>query len=233
LSVDPMMPVGTLAARFPFVVRVLEDASIDYHLGGAQPLRDACAAAHANLERVLALVQLETARKREVVVDWMVANLDELIDHVVEGHHAFNRTLCKRIRANLADAVVAHRGRRSLLTLARTFDGFQAELIAHFDKEETVLFPYVAALSRHVVLRAPFSSVDYPVRIMHFEHETQEDGLRELRDLSDGYMPPPKSCAPLRSALADLAALERDLHEHLHLENNVLFPRALAYEQTL
>lgn len=231
MSIDPSMPVGTLAARLPFVVGILEHERIDYHLGGAQSLRDACAAAHAPLERVLGQIQRAVSRPRDNAMDWLIAPLDEVMDHIVEGHHLFTRALCRRVRQNLAEALRIHHGWTRLVQLDRVFDGFEEDLLSHLDKEEAHVFPYIKVLNQHGRTRAPFSTVDYPVRIMHFEHESQEDALQELREVTDGWSAPPRSCAALRAVHADLSALERDLHEHLHLENNVLFPRAVELER--
>ena len=231
--IGPGDPVGIIAARFPFVVRVLEDARIDYYSAGSRPLHEACATAHVSLDGIMARLKAEAERPRSVVVDWMVAPLQQLMEHVVHGHHAFTRTLCGDIARNLEDAAQRHQDLTSLSELARLFTAFQADLVHHFDQEEAVAFPYVDALCQRFVPFSPFESVGALANILEFEHENVEDRLGELRELTDGYMPPPGASASLRAAHAGLRTLERDLHEHLHLENNVVFHRARQLAQAL
>jgi regulator of cell morphogenesis and NO signaling len=233
MDIGPSVPVGALAARFPFLVRILEDASIDYHLSGARSLREACEKARASFDHLLERIDGEVLRPREVVVDWSTAPLGSLVSHVVDGHHAFSRQLAQEIRESLIGAQRAHPDWRFLVRLEVAFDDFATHLEEHFRQEESVAFRYVDALARGVVPHTEFESVDGPTGILEFEHESVEDSLARLRSLSDGYMPPPGACAALRSGMAGLSALERDLHEHLHLENNVLFPRARELEQRL
>ncbi len=233
MTVDPTTPVGKLAARLPFIVRILEDRGIDYHLGGAQTLQEACAAVHASLEQVLGHMQTAIARTRAISVDWMDAPLPDLLTHIVDGHHSFTRDLCRRLRADLAVAFATQGTAYGLKPLGVAFDAFEDELLTHLDREETVVFPYIRVLARGERPRGGFTTVEYPIRIIGFEHESQEDWLRELRRLTDHYSPPPGSCGALRAVCADLASLERDIHEHLHLENNVLFPRAGELERDL
>lgn len=212
---------------------VFEDAGIPYHLGGELTLREACAKARAPLDRVLAEVHGEIARPREVVVDWTTAPLTDLLSHIVDGHHAFSRQLCDQIRLGFRIAQRAHSEWRFLVRLETSFDAFATELVRHFQDEETVAFRYVDALSRKVVPHTPFPSVHGPTGILEFEHESVDETMAQLRKLSDGYVTPPGACSALRSSIAGMMVLERDLHEHLHLENNVLFPRARSLEGEL
>lgn len=233
MNIGPETPVGELAARFPFVVRILEDAQVDYHTAGARPFREACRRAEAPFDRMLSLVQAETQRRREIVVDWLTEPLDVVMSHITEGHHAFSRRLCADIQSDLTEALGVHIGRASLAKLAVKFSVFAEDLLRHFQHEEAMVFRYVAALGRQVLPQTPYPSLGGPTGILEFEHEDVEHQLEGLRDLTDGYMPPPGACPALRGAIAGLAVLERDLHEHLHLENNVLFPRARELERAL
>lgn len=231
ILIRPSDPVGLIAARVPSAVRVLEEARIDYHASGSRSLRDACDAAAAPLDRIVALVEQRHATES---FDWSTAPLAEVVAHIVEGHHEFTRELLRRIETNLAHAMRRHPDRLNLLDLEVAFRAFQEDLLAHLDMEETSLFPHILALAHRGDLSAlPYSSVDFPVRVMNVEHESAEDHLGELRRLGDDFVPPPRASGALRAVYADLCALERDIHEHIHLENNVLFPRALEIERTL
>jgi len=233
ITIDPSHPVGVLAARMPTVVRVLEDAHIDYHTAGSKSLREACEAASASVDRIVALLEVEARSPREPH-DWTTAPLSEVVAHLVEGHHAFTRELLRRAQNELGLARRHHSDRKQLGELDESLRGFAEDLLAHLEKEEAVLFPHILGLEQHRDMsETPFTSVDFPLRVLNIEHESAEDRLAELRALSDGYFPPPRSSASLRAVFADLAALERDLHEHIHLENNVLFPRALEIERSM
>lgn len=232
-AIDPSHPVGVLAAQMPAVVRVLEDARIDYHTTGSRSLREACEAASASVDRIVTLLEAE-AQKGRGGDDWMTAPLAEVIAHIVDGHHAFTRELLRRAQAELTIACRQHPERLQLVELQDSLRVFAEDLIAHQEKEEAVLFPHILVLDqRRDLSEAPFTSVDFPIRVLNVDHESVEDQLAGLRRLSDGYFPPPRASASLRAVLADLSALERDLHEHIHLENNVLFPRAQDIERAL
>lgn len=232
-SIDPNHPVGLLAARVPAVVRVLEDARIDYHTAGSRSLREACEEASASVETIVALLEAAANHPREPH-DWNTAPLSQVVAHLVEGHHAFTRELLRRTQTQLGLARRHHVGRARLDELEETLRGFAEDLLAHLSKEEVVLFPHILLLEQHKDMsETPFTSVEFPVRVLNIEHESAEDQLAALRLLTDGYLPPPGASAALRGVYADLSVLERDLHEHIHLENNVLFPRALEIERVL
>jgi len=124
-----------------------------------------------------------------------------------------------------------------LLRVRAIFTGLAQELATHMMKEETVLFPYIvrmekAAVERQPVLPPPFGSVQNPVAMMTHEHDDAGDALRQMSRISNGYTPPPEACISYRTLYQALAAFEADLHQHIHLENNILFPRAIEMERT-
>jgi regulator of cell morphogenesis and NO signaling len=129
-----------------------------------------------------------------------------------------------------------HGARRTELPhVARLFGRVAAEMTDHMAKEEQILFPYIRALEEAVRARrpapaAPFGTVKNPIRAMESEHQFVGDAMAEIRQLTDGYRPPADACATYRVCLAELAEFERDLHAHVHLENNILFPKAAVLE---
>jgi regulator of cell morphogenesis and NO signaling len=215
--------VGELVAERPARSRVFEELGIDYCCGGRLSLAEACARKGLDPDEVsrrltaIAFVEPET--------DWRAAPLAALCDHIVSTHHAFLRRELPRLRGLLTKLVRVHGDRHpELRDTLDVFGAFADELTAHMTKEERVLFPLIAGLESGAVPRTPF--VLQPIAVMEAEHDDAGRALAEMRRLTGGYEAPADGCGTYRVALAGLAELEADMHEHVHKENNILFPRA-------
>ena len=138
-----------------------------------------------------------------------------------------------RVEARLAKVLQAHGDRHGdmLCAVARVYGAMKAELDGHLAKEEMVLFPLVRALEGGVPSGSfHCGSVQNPIRVMCMEHDSAGEALVELRRLTGGFTVPPDACNTFRALYFELEEMERDLHRHIHLENNILFPRAIALE---
>ena len=173
----------------------------------------------------------------EPTSDLQSGSLAELIDQIVKTHHRYTRDEIVRLQA-LLDKVSSKHGQnhRVLRAIQARFAGLAQELKLHLMKEENVLFPYVIRMEGSVlqddpILPPPFGTVQNPIRMMVQEHDGAGDALRELRQLSRDYTPPEDACTSFRVLYKSLEAFEQDLHQHIHLENNILFPRALEMER--
>jgi len=169
--------------------------------------------------------------------DWQTASLNELIDHIPTKHHAWLKTELPRLSRILHKLTEAHGAKHgdTLRALAGTFQALQQELDAHMMKEEVVLFPIIRSLeaaSQAGVQPAPFhgGSVANPIRVMEHEHDSAGRALAEMRATTANYTLPADACNTYRALYDGLQELEADLHQHIHLENNILFPRAAALE---
>jgi len=231
--------IGELAAEYPAVTRILEDLGIDYCCGGSNTLEQACHRAGLPLEQVGDFLRraLETAPSQAQERDWSTESLADLIAHIRSTHHEFTREEIARI-GPLFDKVCSVHGKNHLeLTPMRlTFGNLAQELSTHLMKEELMLFPYIermeeAVLEESPILPAPFGTVLNPVAMMIEEHDGAGEALRQMRSEGSGYTAPPDACASYRTLFQALAAFEADLHQHIHLENNILFPRAVKMEQ--
>ncbi len=229
--------VGEIAAENPRSVRVFEKYGIDYCCGGKLALSDACRRRGLAPDQVARELEAGSVPSPELAADWQNASLNQLIDHILTRHHGYLKTELPRLSAMVRKVAAVHAERHgdSLEPLARTFAGLQAELEAHLMKEEMVLFPIMrnmelAAESGRPAPAAHCGSVNNPIRVMEHEHDSAGEALAFLRQVSDGYTPPPDACNTYRAMLHGLADLEADLHQHIHLENNILFPRAAALE---
>jgi regulator of cell morphogenesis and NO signaling len=208
--------VGQIAAATPASVRVFETHGIDYCCGGRSNFADACRARGLDPETVLAEIE-QTAAGEEPATDWRTAPLTELIDHILETHHVYLKVNLPRIEAMLAKVMAAHGA--LVPPIANVFGPMKEELDQHLMKEEMILFPMIRN-SGHGAMG--------PIRVMLAEHDSAGDALAALRSLTAGFTAPPEACNTWKALYFELAALERDLHRHIHLENNVLFPRSLG-----
>jgi len=222
--------IREIATANPAAARVFEDLGIDYCCGGNRSLRAACASANVPVETVLG--RLETCRQPSESSAWNHAPLGDLTRHIVDRHHGFVRRESPRI-LSLLDKVSKKHGpaHPELSQISDLFACLAAELAEHMTKEERILFPYIEALSGPAEPSACFASVESPIQVMIADHENAGAILSKIRALTSGYRTPGDACAAFQTLYRLLEDFERDLHWHVHLENNILFPRAIAAEQ--
>ena len=238
MTISSTMKVREVALELPQATRVFEKLKIDYCCGGDKPLGEACATAGievANLERML-----EDAGRVAVQgngsLDFATATLTELIGHILDKHHVYTKEEMTRLEP-LIDKVIAAHGENhpELRSLGGLFQQLCADLKPHMFKEEQILFPYILEMEKASQQNgrapfAPFGTVNNPIRMMMTEHETVGDLLREMRALSSNFTVPADGCISYKTLYQALEAFEQDLHQHIHLENNILFPRAIEME---
>lgn len=227
--------VGEIVATDFRTAAVFEGFGIDFCCGGRRSLTDACQKAAADEGEVIKALQAlpRVAAEDDDVTRW---RLERLIDHIVSTHHDYVRQALPAIGRHLAKLSSAHGERHPELgRIANVFGEVASELSQHLMKEEQVLFPYIRDLEEQQAqscggLASPFGTVENPIRMMEREHRDAADGLRIIRELTHEYTTPGDGCTTYAVTMEELAHFERDLHRHVHLENNVLFPRAVALE---
>lgn len=222
----------------PRAASVFDRFGFDYCCHGDKTLRDAALDGNVAISEVIdELVALGPKPPDHSQTRWQ--NLPDLIHHVVSNHHHYVREHVPILQRWLERLVLRHGARHpELHEIRSTFETLSAELVQHMAKEENILFPYL-----HVLWSAteaggrrpssPFGTLDNPIRSMESEHQRAGELLARLRSLSDSYKPPLDACTTYRVCFAELARFEADLHRHVHLENHVLFPRAMALEVAL
>jgi regulator of cell morphogenesis and NO signaling len=184
------------------------------------------------------LAELETQPREEGVVDWQRKPLADLAAHIVRRHHGYLRETLPSIGFKLQKVIAAHGAKHEFLAeLQQVFNWLSNELTSHMGKEEMVLFPHVAAMEaaqrdNAAAPPAPGGTVRNPIRMMEHEHDDAGLALGRIRVLTSDFEPPEGACNTFRALYAQLAELESDLHTHIHLENNILFPRAVAFEDS-
>jgi regulator of cell morphogenesis and NO signaling len=230
--------VGEIAAGSPGAKKVLEAAGVDYCCGGAKPLGEACLNAGVTAEEIVKQLQENSKRAGPEEANWSSAGLGDLTQHIVEKHHKYVRQEVPRIGALLEKVKAKHGPNHpELAAIAERFCDLGQELQMHMQKEEQILFPYIERLERAVNdKKTPeppfFGTARNPIRMMMHEHDSAGVLLHEIRKLSGGYQLPKEACESYLELYHSLEEFEADLHTHIHLENNILFPRTVALEET-
>jgi regulator of cell morphogenesis and NO signaling len=236
-SMTATTTLADLAANSLNAIRILEQHGLDYCCGGKQPFEQACIV--RGLEPDAILREIDEANAITTTDrDWQTAPLGDLAKHIVETHHAYLKLDLPVLQARIEKVVTVHGARdpENLPRLAAVFSGLRAELEMHLRKEETILFPFIeqygrAELQNRPVPPVPFGSIAHPIAMMEREHAGAGDALQEIRSLTNNFNPPSYACSTVRALYEGLKVLEADLHVHIHLENNILFPRAIALEK--
>ncbi len=218
---------------------VLERFGLDFCCGGRRTLEAAARAKSVDVHEVVSALEALGAASNEYREPDAWKDLSVLVRHIAEQHHHYVRTASPPIAAWLERLVSRHgAGHPELAEVRETFAALAEELETHMVKEEQLLFPAVhelaAARRSHAALpRSPFATIKNPVRVMEDDHDLAGSLMERLRVLTGGFTPPDDACATYRLCYAELARYEQDLHRHVHLENHVLFPRAIALEEAL
>lgn len=210
--------LAELATSRPGAVPVFHRHHLDFCCGGAKTLAEACAQKQLSPEAILAEIE-RTSAPSAPLSEWTQAPLDQLIGHLLEHYHSGHREVLPHLiqMAEKVEAVhAAHPARPT--GLAKLLLEIADELESHMQKEEQILFPLILDGQGH--LAGP------PIRVMTHEHDAHGERLGRLRSLAHDYQPPGDACTTWRALYGGLAELESELMAHIHLENNVLFPRA-------
>jgi regulator of cell morphogenesis and NO signaling len=229
--------VAEWAAESLAAVKFFERQGIDYCCGGKRPLADVCDEkgldAGAIEEGLLQAIATEPVAEK----DWNHASMSELIDHIEGRHHTFLRRELPALAQRLEKVYRVYNERygETFPGLPEVFAGLQNELTSHMMKEEQILFPAIkryeeAAQAGRAMPPSPFGTIGNPIRMMEMEHEEAGGALARIRAITNDYSVPDYACVTYRALMAGFAELEQDLHLHIHLENNVLFPRVLRLE---
>lgn len=228
--------VGELVAEKPGRARVFEKFGIDYCCGGKMSLADACkrkSADQEQIERALALADASPLNASDEV-DWLNASMSDLVDNIVNTHHAWLKSELPRLRDIVNKVAQVHGSNRpELKKVAEVFDGLLEELMSHMMKEEYILFPWIKSVDAGSAQPIHCGTVMGPISVMEHEHDNAGQALEQLRQLTDGYNPPADACNTYRVMLSTLSELESDLHTHIHKENNILFPKAMQAEREI
>lgn len=241
-TIRPESTVGELVAERPARSRVFESLKIDYCCGGKLPLSQACGKLGLSTAAVLEMLEKsDNEQTRPGLADAGSMSLTALADHIVHAHHDFLRAELPRLDAITEKVFRVHGDHEPRLRRVReAFCSLKDEMLSHMAKEEHVLFPMIRQMEQtHTPPTPPTpqsccgGTLAHPIAQMEAEHDQSGEALATIRAATDEYVPPSLACNTYRAMLDGLAGLERDMHQHVHKENNVLFPKALAMEAHL
>ena len=233
--------IGTVVADDYRAAGVFEHAGIDFCCNGNRTIEAACTEQNLPADKLVSNLQMvldSTTRKDEVVSDYKTWPLDLLADFIEKKHHRYVTAQLPVIQAFLEKIVRVHGDRHpELAEIKKLFDESAGELTAHMKKEELLLFPFIRKMVQAKEagtsdIAAPFGTIQNPIRMMMHEHDGEGERFRRIKELSNQYTSPADGCNTYRAAYAGLKVFEDDLHLHIHLENNILFPKSIELEQS-
>ena len=232
MNITERTTVAEIASALPSSVRVFQSHGIDFCCGGRTPLTLACEEQGVPFAEIVEAIEASALRPQSDERDWTSEPLAALIDHIIATYHHPLREELPRLESMAAKVSRVH-GEKAphLLRVAAIVAELSADLQLHMRKEELVLFPAIGRLEARFA--PPDLRLGGATMAMEHEHDNAGALLSELRVISDGYVPPAWACETLRALYHGLSELEAAMHVHVHLENNILFPRALALEASL
>ena len=231
--------IGELVANDYRTASVFKKYNIDFCCQGNRTINDACEAKEIDGKLVVADLNALVQSQEAGSIDYQSWPLDLLAEYIEKKHHRYVEEKTQEIKPYLEKICRVHGGRHpELLEINEHFNATAGELAMHLKKEELMVFPFikkmVKAKEEGTKVAAPnFESIQFPIQAMMDEHTNEGDRFRLIEALSDNYTPPADGCNTYRVTFALLKEFEQDLHLHIHLENNILFPKAIELEKEL
>lgn len=229
--------IGDLVANDYRAASVFKKYGIDFCCQGNRTINDACENKKVETKPLLSDLNAAVQAQSETAVDYKSWPMDLLADYIEKKHHRYVEQKTLEIKPFLDKICRVHGERHpELFTIQKEFYASAGELAAHMKKEELILFPFIRKMVKTkqegLEVEAPhFGTVENPINMMMDEHSVEGERFRKIAELSNDYTPPADACNTYRVTFALLNEFEQDLHLHIHLENNILFPQAIAAEQ--
>ncbi|WOC50662.1 iron-sulfur cluster repair di-iron protein [Bergeyella porcorum] len=230
--------IGDIVAQDFRTAAIFKKHHIDFCCKGGRTIQEACE--HKNISPELLYNEIENLPKgNDSQIDFNNWELDLLADYIEKTHHRYVTEKIPILQAFLEKLAKVHGDRHpELLEIKSLFDASAQDLSAHLKKEELVLFPFIRNMVKAKLEQLPlpqphFGTIENPIAMMKEEHSVEGERLRKIAELTDEYLPPADACNTYKVTFAMLQEFEDDLHRHIHLENNILFPKAIAMEEQL
>ncbi|HAV25682.1 MAG TPA: iron-sulfur cluster repair di-iron protein [Bacteroidetes bacterium] len=227
--------VGEVVATDFRTASVFKSHRIDFCCRGNRSIDDVCQTNGLNADSLVDELNNIAQLKDESTPNFQTWDMDLLADYIEKKHHRYVEKRIPELKTYLNKIAKVHGERHpELLEIDDLFSASAYELLSHMQREETILFPYVRDLATQTNNEKPhFGTVRNPINVMMQEHDNEGVRFRKIAELSDNYDPPNDACTTYKVAFEMLKEFEEDLHAHIHLENNILFPKAIATEASL
>ncbi|MDO8549660.1 MAG: iron-sulfur cluster repair di-iron protein [Ignavibacteria bacterium] len=218
---------------------IFEKYNLDFCCNGKRTLDNACTEKGINPENVINEIEdvNSSSAQREIKPDeW---KLDILIDYIINNHHSYVSRMLPVIAAHTQKVASVHGGNHpETKKIAEIFSAINSEMRHHMMKEEKILFPHIKVLvqtnnNSGIADKPYFGTVKNPIAMMEAEHQSAGDGMLDIRKMTNNYTSPADACTTYKITFKELKEFEEDLHKHVHLENNILFPKAIELENQL
>jgi regulator of cell morphogenesis and NO signaling len=221
--------VGQIVTAFPKASDLFKSYKIDFCCGGNRLLGDVLHERNLPADELLAkLNELYEKASEKVEKDWMSVPYSELIDHIIQKHHAYLAEELPQLSFYVTKVLRVHgTDHPHLAKVHKLFNELKTELEQHMMKEETKAFPLILQFEQHSTSENE-KTMKQVIQELVSEHDTAGDIIKEIREITNDFTPPADACRTYRLVYQRLEQLESDLFEHVHLENNILFPRVLA-----
>jgi len=237
MNIQEKTTIGDFVAHDFRTAAIFTKYGIDFCCKGQRTIDEVCAKENINEPNLLNDLNAVLATKNDSEIDFNSWPLDLLIDYIEKTHHRFVEEKTPVILQFLDKLCSVHGSNHpELFEITELFKGSAEELEPHMKKEEMILFPFVkemmSATKSHGSIGQPiFGTVKNPISAMMNEHEHEGERFRKIASLTNNYTPPEDACNTYRVTYAMLQEFEQDLHKHIHLESNILFPKAKALEK--
>lgn len=239
LHKDSQKQIGQFVAEDFRTAAVFSNYGIDFCCKGDRTVEEVCSKNKIDIDELLTKLEDVQSSNNQQTIDYKSWPLDLLAEYIEKKHHRYVEEKTPVLRQFLDKLCKVHGQRHpELLEITALFIGCSKELAAHMKKEELILFPFikrmVKAQSDGSQIESPqFHTVENPIAMMKDEHEAEGERFRKIAELTDNYTPPADGCNTYKVTFAMLEEFEKDLHLHIHLENNILFPEAIKLEASL
>ncbi len=239
MNINTNSVIGEIVAENFKTAEVFRSYGVDFCCKGNRSLTDLLQSGDIDLEKLIADLESTNLTASEAGQDFALWPLDTLADYIEKKHHKYVVTQIPIIEQHLNKLCKVHGNNNpELFVIQEIFFASTKDLLHHMMKEEKILFPHIRKMVENVKKgktyeKPNFGTVKNPIQMMMAEHEQEGDRYREIASLSNNYTIPPSLCNTYMVTYAMLKDFEENLHEHIHLENNILFPGAIRYEESM
>lgn len=229
--------IGELVASDYRTASVFKQHRIDFCCNGNRTIQEACDKKKTGTDRLIEELKQVVYSSNSAAIDYASWPVDLLADYIEKKHHRYVESKIQEIKPLLKKIVSVHGAQHpELAEVEALFTASAGELSMHMKKEELILFPFIRKMTANqlageVTPLPHFGTVQNPINGMHHEHDTEGERFRTIAELTNHYTPPSDACATYQVTFSLLKEFEEDLHLHIHLENNILFPKAIQLEQ--